>query len=515
MAQMADGVPALTDVERKCSVESDRCWRLRSNYIAFSSDKDAKYMGTSINTPMVRSLADLTQLLRENTEDCLKHQDDVDYMLTCLQLRNDAHAYLLNNLHHRIDFVKTCAASALEMNFSRPRACRQYDRANQKAIKMYRELWFRGLDDVFIFFIIALLKSPSPATKQRLLYFQDKTEEMVDHEVMQIISDINPRYSATRKRADDEWVCVHGEWVRHCVLHIHPTFYATTNEAERVNEAPRPNFITLSMLPGWEFEVGHFRGLMLSLELEESLIHVVLKTLIFFESSSTIRARLSATPNRTMTDLITLFGMILEPEFSLIKSFLKLPSSRIFIVELMLRHIFDNDTDSRTLLSRLKKMLDHPQIMAVNYSLERNIVSSLLSGARDYYDVVETSTVNQTRQTGGTMFQIMSDLRAHSTALNEEDYYWVARSDKVMSLFRGDVDVTEDGSVTITCDQPPKRSVWHYIFIPGLNDSYIGTGTDHLAAEISRLGQGDMPETFTQQATWTSVSDVTFVTNAV
>ena len=284
MAQMADGVPALTDVERKCSVESDRCWRLRSNYIEFSSDKK-KYMGHDINTDMVSSLADLTQLLRENTEDCLKHQDDVDYMLTCLQLRNDAHAYLLNNLHHRTDFVKTCAASALEMNFSRPIACRQYDRANQKAIKMYRELWFRGLDDVFIFFGEALSKSPSLAARQRLLYFQDKTEEMVDHEVMQIISDINPRYSATRKRAGDEWIRQH-------VQHIHPTFHAITAkaerptaEAERVNEAFRPDFITLNML-GWDFEVGHFRGLMLSLELEESLIHVVLKTLIFFKSNS-------------------------------------------------------------------------------------------------------------------------------------------------------------------------------------------------------------------------------------
>lgn len=75
------------------------------------------------------------------------------------------------------------------------------------------------------------------------------------------------------------------------------------------------------------------------------------------------------------------------------------------------------------------------------------------------------------------MFQLRSELKAGDDALRGE-HHWVDRKGRVMSLFRGNETVSDDGAVTIKCLQRPKKGVWKYVFIPGLNDSYVGNSSE-------------------------------------
>lgn len=110
--------------------------------------------------------------------------------------------------------MKKCAPSALIEDKSRPKACRQYGRTHQKALHVYKDLWFQCVDETFNFYkrvrsddldlgFGSRLELVSEEHKRRLKKTFVDTLIFVDVEILDMINNIHPDSEATNTKVHD------------------------------------------------------------------------------------------------------------------------------------------------------------------------------------------------------------------------------------------------------------------------------------------------------------------------
>lgn len=548
-----------------CIRQTEECRRLKTNYEGHCFDPDQSFMNVKIITPVLKSLDNLMSILLENTYACVE-DGNVEKTLECIRLRSSAQAYLLNCTNSRSDFVKKCAPSILVHDESRPVNCRKFDRAHQKALRVYSALWFECIfKTISLYDEVTFNHGPSPSESRilsELAYVYVDTMRIFQDQIRELLTNVHPALSfevISRRSStltdiddlpgledDDKPEPGDDQPFSYNISSMRMHFKLTAGDKEAT------------------FSVSTMRRLMSAAEMRMPLVITVLNTVCFLESNQIMHLDSIYRPLQTFFD---------GGNRPLVESYLLLPSSRILLVQLMMEsaglmsvsHI--EPTDS-LLHSNFSEMLKYPSVicffnrsinhwsiqnsndvfqattfMRLLFSLDYNIPhfimwlaeyiltydTSTWDAFREYERVRDMSMSRRKRlletmerntshlkQRGQTMFQLRSDFKVGDDALRGE-HYWVDRQGRVMSLFRGDETVSDDGAVTIKCSQRPKKGVWKYVFIPGLNDSYVDRVSSETDEEIMHLvperrNPGVLPKpSLVLEDTWTFTKDIEWV----
>lgn len=546
-----------------CSLETEQCGRLETLYRGHCFDPQQLFMKYSA----LKSMDELMSILVRNTAVCVSNKANAEKTLECVRLRAEGQSYLLNCSHAREDFLKKCAPSVL-LRASRSSNCRKFDRAHQKALQVYRVLWFHCVQKTSDFYQnMRFVKLPSKPDQNvvkmwneiHILY--EETMEIFESEMVKILANLHPNSSPLISTDP--------------VVEDLPDL-EDNDEGDNagVPSSPMPKKLSTNLIPGIRMEFFIFAMMFRNCSAYAPWFFTALNTGYFLESND-IRP--------IVRHLGYTHVLSTVKENMLFDSFFRLPSSRILLVQLLAGDAFFRDEDYREIsmdnVSRnLESLLNYPDLISYfsrsenkftlrgtdTYGVQATTVAQMLVADQrhkdrisflagkilsanhthrqqwhyQYYEVRNTQRWGREKalalqkafpfkQVGNSIFQLRSDLKRDNRQL-ESEQFWVTSSGEVMSLLRGDLTVSDDGDVTIKCSNKPNRGIWHHIFIPGLNDSYIDpasrpcpTGNDEIMALVLvkncdlviNFREGGIktvrsPPSYVLTETWTVMKDV-------
>lgn len=566
-----------------CMRQTEQCQRKKNIYEGHCFDRDQSFMNIKINTPVLKATDDLLSIMLENTAACLADKNS-QKILDCIRLRNKAQYYLRNCGDAREDFVKTCVPSVLLFDESRPQKCRKYDRGHQKALHVYTRLWYqciRKTQALYESIKFSNRQVPADLTHEMESLFADTMKVYFSEIVKFLSSDLHPlfRLVIEQDSSDDDFPALIEEDEEYSMPNPNPS-----NPADRLLSL---HFMT-EIHPGpqdliVELSLGTLGTLLDACSGRMSTMMAAINTIRFWAFNKVITPNHSNVVNMSM-------DLEIFRESTVVDSLMQLPSSRILLFQFMSHYhnlvaVDEGYLYYKPTFEKLMSILDFPEIISILNKRENRgfvktpsddlrlrptaLIYMLFSkieaewfvqyaadkiflgkstdsivkihgdfGAKGGFDMLERAGLRSKRrvqhlvQKGDTMFQLRSDLREGDDLLKDV-HYWVNSEGFVTSLFRGNLVVTDDGDVTITCSKIPTKRVWKQIFIPGLNDSYMDktshlSSTNHLNDEIMKLALKDgsnepfvkqksgehtnlkFPPTFVQKETWTFMKDVRF-----